>query len=514
MKEFENQLLGAWLAAGLPGQANKNGGALIGCPSCKGLLDVANRVAVCGLCNWRGEGEPDQIARQAASLKAPQPKGDPSTAEFENQLFGAWRAVGLIAAPFGLTHRLAFACPACDLGKLEVADRLVSCDACEFTASGEAWEVAAKGKAAVNVEDSGTKGQAESSEGGAVPLSDPFAILDARRVRVEDRPEKPLEVVRLGGQAICTPGNITAISAQAKAGKSAALGGLLAAVMAAALKGDDECSPWEAADCLGFDATPLDDKALIHFDTEQSPYDAWRLVERAARRVGINALPSNVRSYRLIDVTPHQRRIFLKMEMERAAAECGGIHSVIVDGGADLIKNVNDIEESNGFVDELARLAVSFGCPVIVVIHENPAQPGQGGKTRGHFGSQLERKAESNLRLVKGSDGITEIYSEKCRSANIPQGRGVCFEWSDQAGMHVRVERVKMDKEEGKKQTETLARDAVFSGVVGLLSYSELVRSIMGAVGVQSRAAENRIKTWMSLGLIAKDGAGMYRKTI
>jgi hypothetical protein len=71
--------------------------------------------------------------------------------EFENQLFGAWRAVGLVAAPSKLTGGLAFACPACDLGKLEVADRLVSCDACDFGADGEAWEVAAKGKAAVPV---------------------------------------------------------------------------------------------------------------------------------------------------------------------------------------------------------------------------------------------------------------------------------------------------------------------------------------------------------------------------
>jgi hypothetical protein len=71
--------------------------------------------------------------------------------EFENQLYGAWRSVGLVAAPSKLSGGLAFACPACDTGKLEVADQLVSCDACDFGADGEAWEVAAKGKAAVKV---------------------------------------------------------------------------------------------------------------------------------------------------------------------------------------------------------------------------------------------------------------------------------------------------------------------------------------------------------------------------
>jgi hypothetical protein len=72
--------------------------------------------------------------------------------EFKNQLFGAWRAVGLVAAHSKLTGELGFACPACDLGKLEVGERSANCDACDFSASGESWEVAAAGKAALKPE--------------------------------------------------------------------------------------------------------------------------------------------------------------------------------------------------------------------------------------------------------------------------------------------------------------------------------------------------------------------------
>lgn len=330
-------------------------------------------------------------------------------------------------------------------------------------------------------------GQAKGA-GADSPKAELFAILDARRIRVEDRPEKPLEVVRLAGQGICTPGNITAISAQAKAGKSAALGGLLAA-MFSDLGGED--TPWDAVDCLGFECAPADGKAVVWFDTEQSPHDSWRNLERAAKRAGLDGFPSNLRAYRLLDVATPQRRLLLNAEMERAAAECGGVHVAIVDGIGDLCLSVNDEAEAVGLVDELARLAVSFSCPIVVVIHENPGNRND-GKTRGHLGSQLERKAESNLRLVKGSDGITEIFSEKCRSANIPQGRGVCFEWSDQAGLHVRVERVKVDKAEGKRAQWVEDAREVFNGEVGAVRFAALKALIAERLGcrLQQRKGE------------------------
>ena len=109
----------------------------------------------------------------------------------------------------------------------------------------------------------------------------------------------------------------------------------------------------------------------------------------------------------------------------------------LLDGGADLLIDPNDPAESFSFVDELHQLAIRYVTVILSIIHENPSG-GEIGKTRGHFGSQLERKAETNLRLQKDKDdGVTTIFAEKARHAHIPKALGPRFVWSEDEHMHV-----------------------------------------------------------------------------
>src|SRR5262249_9188485 len=112
-------------------------------------------------------------------------------------------------------------------------------------------------------------------------------------------------------------------------------------------------------------------------------------------------------------------------------------HSIVIDGVADLVADVNDAVECNAFVAELHALAIRFDCPITVVIHINPGS--ETGKTRGHLGSQLERKAETNLRLDKDGE-VTSVWSEKQRRAPILKGKGPRFQWGSEAGMHVSIQ--------------------------------------------------------------------------
>ena len=132
---------------------------------------------------------------------------------------------------------------------------------------------------------------------------------------------------------------------------------------------------------------------------------------------------------------------------------------------------------------------------------------------RGHLGSQIERKAETNLRLSKGSNGVVEMFGERCRNAFIPKGQGAFFQWSDDAMMHVSCE-PPAGKAEVKAAAEIEARDAAFAGAVGAMDYAELRERIMKTMGIKNRASEGRIKQWLSGGLVAKDDAGRYRKAI
>jgi len=267
-------------------------------------------------------------------------------------------------------------------------------------------------------------------------------------------------------------------------------------------------------DLLGFTAAPHEGRAVVLFDTEQSPYDAWSLVHRSAQRAGVSGLPACFRGYSLADVSTDKRRAYLAAEMERAHQECSGIHSVFIDGVADLCKSPNDDIEAFALVEHLAQLAIAYACPIIVVLHENPSGL-ETGKTRGHLGTQLERKAESNLRIAKdGKSGASMIFSERCRHACISRDNALRFAWSVSDGMHMTVEaETKESRTETARQTEQPECQAVFAGHLGEISYTELKQRIMEQAHVSERSAKRRIKHWQTIGLINQVAMGIYLRS-
>jgi hypothetical protein len=203
-----------------------------------------------------------------------------------------------------------------------------------------------------------------------IPLPEPEAkgpdlsILDARRFDFENPPPQPEPVFKLAGQSIATAGNLVVVQSQAKSGKSAVVGAMIAAATS-----DDQLG-----DFLGITAAAPNGKAIVHFDTEQSRYDAHQLVSRALRRASADAPLDWLRSYCLTDVDSRTRRALFAAELERAALLYGGIFAGLIDGVGDFAIDVNDPVESNGLVAELHALAIRFDCPIVCVLHENPGE--------------------------------------------------------------------------------------------------------------------------------------------
>ena len=298
------------------------------------------------------------------------------------------------------------------------------------------------------VESTATRTQSTAAPGAcAGPSASPagsavdFTDLDARRIHLEQPPPQPVPVFSLLSQQISTAGNLTVISAQAKGGKSAIVGAMIASIMAGPTPENDTDLPSTEPehDLLGFTAAPHEGRAVVLFDTEQSPYDAWNLVNRSA------------------------------------------------------------------------QLAIAYACPVILVLHENPSGL-ETGKTRGHLGSQLERKAESNLRIAKdGKSGASMIFSERCRHACISRDNALRFAWSTSDGMHMTVEaETKESRAEAARQTEQPECQAVFAGHLGEISYTELKERIMTRAHLAERSAKRRIKQWQGIGLIKQMASGNY----
>lgn len=339
--------------------------------------------------------------------------------------------------------------------------------------------------------------------------------LDSRRMHLANPPPKPVSVYKLAGQQVSTAGNITVVAAQIKSGKTA----VVAAMNASSLSDQPslQCLTEAGAVCgdfLGFTGAPHEGKAVIYFDSEQSPYDSWLLLQRGALRAGVKAWPKNFRFYSLADVSTPERRKMLKLELERAEQECEGIHSVFIDGVADLCIDPNDPAEAFGLVEEMHRLAITHRCPIITVLHENPSGA-ETGKTRGHLGSQLSRKAESNLRVVKDSAGICTIYSEQCRGASIPKSEGPRFAYDADAGMHLTYHGdAKAEAQEEKRQQHQPIVAALFRNapVHGFIHKDLKERLTKADSSISDRTARRRIKDWKELGLVQLTPTGKYQE--
>ena len=304
------------------------------------------------------------------------------------------------------------------------------------------------------------------------------ARLDAARLNPDIEPPALMIRFTLNGVPIATPGNLVSICAAAKAGKSAFIGACIGTTFTD--HGD--------GDFLGVRGFNADGKAVVHVDTEQAQFDHWALVRIAMRRAGLKSAPPWLHSYGTAGWTAAERRGALAAMLRIAGAQYGGIHAVLIDGIADFVNDPNAGDECFPFVDELRGLSVQYACPIFTVLHLNPGTE----KSRGHLGSQLERRAETNLILEKdGDSGRTVVYATKQRRAPILKADGPCFRWDDAEQMHVSVESIRGERDSKVAERARELAGEIFSGRGGL-AHSAAISALKTTLKCSDATAERR----------------------
>lgn len=134
-----------------------------------------------------------------------------------------------------------------------------------------------------------------------------------------------------------------------------------------------------------------DGKALIHFDTEQGHFHAQKVFKRPYDIANQKEF-DNYHTYALRKYSYKERLAFIDYYLYNKAKNVGVI---IIDGIADLVSDVNDLEQSNNVVQHLMRWTEEFNCHIVTVIHSNFGTD----KPTGHLGSFLEKKAETQIQL-------------------------------------------------------------------------------------------------------------------
>ncbi len=320
--------------------------------------------------------------------------------------------------------------------------------------------------------------------------------LEARRISVAKPPPPPETRFFLAGKKVATPGNLVNIIARAKSGKTAGIGGLVAAAIASAADND------AGVDALGFTASNPAGKALVLIDTEQSTYDAYGCYQRALKRANADKDPEWLLAYSYAGWSAPELREALPLLVESASDKHGGVFAVIIDGVADFIADPNDAGGSNELVSKLQALAIRWDCPVVCVIHANEGVAG-GDDGRGHLGKQLTRKGESNLVFKKAGE-ITTVTSEKQRNAPITPADGIAFKWCDHELRHVSCASAK------KKALLAVASPAF--GSDPKLHRAELERRLREAPGVQKgpNGPYRKVDEMLAAGVVVVDWQGLY----
>lgn len=328
----------------------------------------------------------------------------------------------------------------------------------------------------------------------------------AAEVDVKNPPPPDDPVFFVAGQLTGTTGNIGAMIAKAKVGKSAFIGGHVSACLVAEGLGHRD------ADTLGVRSEPPKGKAVIVIDTEQSPGDACKLVERALRRVGLVPAdrPAWLRTFALAGWKAHDLTAGLPELMDRVSAEHGGLHAVFIDGGADFAANVNDPETAADLSASWHALAIKHHCHILIVMHSNEGDKAD-DIARGWLGKQLRRKAESNLQLKRTEDTVKVFAESGQRRAPIPEENGPCFRWSDEAGMHVSFEG---NPKENAKRQELLDLATEVFGDKPRMKWSELLTTLISDRRLPKSTAERRIREMEKMKVIRTDAIGFKERVL
>jgi len=150
-------------------------------------------------------------------------------------------------------------------------------------------------------------------------------------------------------------------------------------------------------------------RCVLHFDTEQGKFHAQRVFRRPLDMTGLDKECYHTFGLRSFS---HEERL---CAIEYALYSYPNVGLVIIDGIADLVSDVNNIDESNRVVGKIMKWSEELNCHIITVIHTNFNT----NKPTGHLGSALEKKTETQMQISSIED--SNLMEVSCRSS---RGRG------------------------------------------------------------------------------------------
>ena len=327
-------------------------------------------------------------------------------------------------------------------------------------------------------------------------------MLQSCEIDYDNPPDASKSVVAVNGVPLGTQGNLFCITGGEGTGKS----NYVAAILAGTL--GTERLPAEKT--LGLEITPNPNGlAVLHYDTEQSEAQLHKNLGKTLQRASLKTVPEFYHSLYLASLSRKDRLKLIRESMDLFHHKHGGIHLVVIDGIADLIRSANDETESIAIVDELYRLAGIYNTCIICVLHFVP----NGIKLRGHIGSELQRKAAGILSIEKDDNPeYSVVKALKVRDGSPLDVPMMLFGWDKAEDMHVyRGEKSKEDKEKRKTDELIAVIKEAFRNTIKL-TYQELCEVLMREMEIKERTAKKYIAYMKEQHILAQEASGNYQK--
>lgn len=331
--------------------------------------------------------------------------------------------------------------------------------------------------------------------------SNTLMLIKSCEMDYNNPPQNSKTVVSVNNVPLGTYDNLLCVTGGEGTGKS----NFISAIIAGTLIEVDEYSE---IDTLGLDITPnFKHKAILHYDTEQSEYQLYKNMTKTLKRSGLSHMPDSYHSFYLASLSRKERLDIIRDSMDLYYHRFGGIHLVVIDGIADLIRSANDEAESVAIVDELYRLAGIYRTCIICVLHFVP----NGIKLRGHIGSELQRKAAAIISIEKDDNPVYSVVKAiKVRDGSPLDVPLLQFSWDTDKDMHIFAGEKPVEDKERRKRNDlfNVAKEIFYTRKS--LSYSELSELLCEMLDVKERTSKNYIQYMKSNGIISQNTYNNY----
>lgn len=286
-------------------------------------------------------------------------------------------------------------------------------------------------------------------------------------IMMTQEPPEDVPIIRWNGFVLATLGNISLLAGKKKTRKT-----LLLTLMASWFLSDTNNRPDE----------------MLFFDTEQGKSHVWKVRKKIHQMTGhwIPIFFLRGKSY-------DERRQAIQRTVQYWPKK---LKWIIIDGVRDLIADFNSIELCTDLLHYQEVLTVQNSIHITNVLHHNKTD----GNPRGHLGTELANKAETNFELALDEQA-------KCTVVTCESSRDLPFEsfaFTHGANglpelVDVPIKGNVITQDERRKRLIT-----VFDN--NLLTYQELLEGIQNEFSCALKKSKSMAAEFRRSGWIAKDG--------